>query len=159
MNKEELFPLVNKHGEVTGSATRGECHSGSMLLHPVVHLHLVTEQGCIYLQKRSKNKTIQEAIEREAREELGIDISVLSLNAVKPYIFQSDREQELINTFIAIVPQNININPDAEEIETGRFWQLSEVDKTIGKGILTPNFEQEYLHIKQNLLNILPTAK
>ena len=50
MNKEELFPLVNKHGEVTGSATRGECHSGSMLLHPVVHLHLVTEQGCIYLQ-------------------------------------------------------------------------------------------------------------
>ncbi len=178
MNKEELFPLVNKHGEVTGSATRDECHSGSMLLHPVVHLHLVTEQGCIYLQKRSKNKdiqpgkwdtavgghvdfgeTIQEAIEREAREELGIDISVLSLNAVKPYIFQSDREQELINTFIAIVPQNININPDAEEIETGRFWQLSEVDKTIGKGILTPNFEQEYLHIKQNLLNILPTAK
>ena len=59
MNKEELFPLVNKHGEVTGSATRGECHSGSMLLHPVVHLHLVTEQGCIYLQKRSKNKDIQ----------------------------------------------------------------------------------------------------
>ena len=103
--------------------------------------------------------TLFRSIEREAREELGIDISVLSLNAVKPYIFQSDREQELINTFIAIVPQNININPDAEEIETGRFWQLSEVDKTIGKGILTPNFEQEYLHIKQNLLNILPTAK
>ncbi|MFI3240350.1 MAG: NTP pyrophosphohydrolase, partial [Bacteroidales bacterium] len=34
---EELLPLVTEQGEIIGAATRRECHSGSMLLHPVVH--------------------------------------------------------------------------------------------------------------------------
>ena len=38
-NKEERFPIVDEEGRVVGSATRGECHNGSRLLHPVVHLH------------------------------------------------------------------------------------------------------------------------
>ncbi len=38
-NQQEIFPLVDEEGKVVGSATRGECHSGSKLLHPVVHLH------------------------------------------------------------------------------------------------------------------------
>lgn len=40
-NSKELFPIVDEEGRVTGSATRGECHNGSRLLHPVVHLHVV----------------------------------------------------------------------------------------------------------------------
>lgn len=48
MNKEEIFPLVNSDGEVVGKATRSECHSGSMLMHPVVHLHVMKKgDGCI----------------------------------------------------------------------------------------------------------------
>ena len=39
-NQQELFPVVDADGQVIGSATRGECHSGSKLLHPVVHLHV-----------------------------------------------------------------------------------------------------------------------
>ena len=39
-NQEEIFPIVDEEGRVIGSATRGECHSGSHLLHPVVHLHV-----------------------------------------------------------------------------------------------------------------------
>ena len=38
-NSEEIFPVVDAAGNVVGKATRGECHGGSMLLHPVVHLH------------------------------------------------------------------------------------------------------------------------
>ena len=38
--KEELFPLVDEAGNVVGSATRKECHSGTFWLHPVVHLHV-----------------------------------------------------------------------------------------------------------------------
>ena len=37
---EELFPVVDETGKVVGKATRKECHSGSMILHPVVHLHV-----------------------------------------------------------------------------------------------------------------------
>lgn len=170
LNTKELFPVVNERGEIIGNATRSECHSGSMLLHPVVHLHIVTAQGEIYLQKRAANKdiqpgkwdtavgghvdfgeTIQQALEREAREELGINISDFDITAVKPYIFQSDRERELVNTFVALADSDINIYPDADEIESGRFWQFAEVDSAISTGLLTPNFEQEYTRIRQHL--------
>ena len=42
---EEIFPIVNEQGETIGAATRKECHSGSFLLHPVVHLHIFNSQG------------------------------------------------------------------------------------------------------------------
>ena len=44
-NSEELFPLVDEDGRVTGKATRGECHNGSRLLHAVVHLHVFNSKG------------------------------------------------------------------------------------------------------------------
>ena len=59
MNSEELFPIVDEAGNVTGSATRRECHGGSMLLHPVVHLHVNMPGAGLYLQKRSCDKDIQ----------------------------------------------------------------------------------------------------
>ena len=31
-NKEEMFPIVDEQGNITGAATRGECHNGSKLL-------------------------------------------------------------------------------------------------------------------------------
>ena len=38
-NQEELFPIVDEDGNITGAATRGECHSGTKLLHPVVQVN------------------------------------------------------------------------------------------------------------------------
>ena len=40
-NNQEMFPIVDEQGNITGAATRGECHSGSKLLHPVIHLHVL----------------------------------------------------------------------------------------------------------------------
>ena len=31
-NNQEMFPIVDEQGNITGAATRGECHSGSKLL-------------------------------------------------------------------------------------------------------------------------------
>lgn len=56
---EELFPLVNEQGELIGKATRAYCHSGSFVLHPVVHLHVFNAAGQLFLQKRAMNKDIQ----------------------------------------------------------------------------------------------------
>lgn len=53
-NNQEMFPIVDEQGNITGAATRGECHSGSKLLHPVVHLHVFNTQGDIYLQKTTR---------------------------------------------------------------------------------------------------------
>ena len=58
-NNEEMFPIVDEEGNITGAATRGECHNGSKLLHPVVHLHVFNSRGELYLQKRPDWKDIQ----------------------------------------------------------------------------------------------------
>ena len=44
-NQEEMFPVVDEEGNITGAASRGECHGGSKLLHPVVHLHVFNSKG------------------------------------------------------------------------------------------------------------------
>lgn len=164
-NSEEIFPLVDASGEVIGKATRGECHSGSKLLHPVVHLHVFNSAGDLYLQKRPDWKDIQpgkwdtavgghvdwgettdQALLREAYEELG-------LTGIKPkkllsYVFESDREKEYVNVYSTV--HDGEIRP-TDELDGGRFWTIAEIKAAIGQGILTPNFEQEI----QRLLTLL----
>ena len=108
-NSEEVFPVVDSAGKVVGRATRGECHGGSMLLHPVVHLHVFNSRGELYLQKRplwkdiqpgrwdtavgghvDYGETIAEALRREVREELGI--TEFTPEAVAVYEFRSEAD-------------------------------------------------------------------
>ena len=157
--KEEWFPLVNEEGETIGKATRKECHSGSKMLHPVVHLHIFNEAGDLYLQKRSMNKdiqpgkwdtavgghidygeTVEEALRREVREELGI--TAFTPQFITRYVFESTIEKELVNTFRTIY--NGEIKPDTEELDGGRFWSLKEIKSNLGQNVFTPNFEQEF---------------
>ena len=157
--KEEWFPLVNEEGETIGKATRKECHSGSKMLHPVVHLHIFNEAGDLYLQKRSMNKdiqpgkwdtavgghidygeTVEEALRREVREELGI--TAFTPQFITRYVFESAIEKELVNTFRTIY--NGEIKPDTEELDGGRFWSLKEIKSKLGENMFTPNFEQEF---------------
>lgn len=159
---QEYFPLVNEEGKTIGKATRKECHSGSKMLHPVVHLHIFNDNGDLYLQKRSMRKDIQpgkwdtavgghidygesveEALRREVREELGV--TVFSPIMITSYIFESAIEKELVNTFRTVY--NGPFNPDPEELDGGRFWAIDEILESIGKGIFTPNFENEFQSI------------
>ncbi len=160
---DEIFPIVNETGEVIGKKTRSYCHSGAKPLHPVVHLHILNRKGELYLQKRAMNKDIQpgkwdtavgghvrygESVEnaliREANEELGI--SGFSARKVLCYIFESAIEKELVNTHITIYDGEII--PDGDELETGRFWTISEIEQNLGKNIFTPNFEQEFIRLR-----------
>jgi isopentenyldiphosphate isomerase len=174
---EELFPLVNEQGDLIGKATRKLCHSGSFLLHPVVHLHVFNPAGQLFLQKRSLSKDIQpgmwdtsvgghvdfeetvafqasgsldspapwvlSALQREAREELGI----LNFEPifVFRYTFRSIYEYELVHTFFTVYDGSIVVDPI--EISEGRFWDRSEVLANLGKGVFTPNFEGEILRV------------
>jgi isopentenyldiphosphate isomerase len=156
---EERFPLVNGKGEVTGCAFRSECHNGSKLLHPVVHLHVFNKKGEILLQKRSMNKdiqpgkwdtsvgghvdygeTIEEALYREVREELGITSFVPRF--VCSYVFESEIEKELVYAYQTIVETPARFNPD--EIDEIRFWTREEIEQNRETGIFTPNFESEW---------------
>lgn len=157
--REEWFPLMNEEGETIGKATRKECHNGSKLLHPVVHLHIFNEAGDLYLQKRPMTKDIQpgkwdtavgghvdygetteEALRREVREELGI--TDFTPEFITRYVFESSIEKELVNTFRTTYTGEIT--PDPTELDGGRFWSQAEIQENLGKGLFTPNFEQEY---------------
>ncbi len=158
-NSNEIFPLVDEQGEVIGSATRGECHSGSKLLHPVVHLQVFNSRGEIYLQRRPAWKDIQpsmwdtavgghidygetpiQALMREAREELGI--TEFTPQFTMKYIFESPVERELVYSFTAIF--NGQIEP-SDELDGGRFWSIKQIKEAAANGgILTPNFVNEF---------------
>ena len=156
--QEEIFPIVNAEGEVIGSATRTECHAGTFILHPVVHLHIFNSAGELYLQKRVMTKKIQpgkwdtavgghvdygenvgDALLRETREELGV--VDFTPEFIMKYSFRSSVEAELV--YIYRCTYDGAFNPDPSEVDEGRFWTLDEIRNNIGKGIFTPNFESE----------------
>lgn len=158
-NLKEKFPIVDEEGCVIGSATRGECHNGSRLLHPVVHLHVFNTAGDIYLQKRPEWKEIQpgkwdtavgghmdygetpeEALRREVREELGI--TDFTPEFIGKYVFDSKRERELV--YVNRTIYDGPVRPSTEELDGGRFWTMAEIREAMGKDILTPNFESEF---------------
>lgn len=158
-NEQEIFPIVDENGSVIGSATRGVCHSGSMLLHPVVHLHVFNSKGEIFLQRRPDWKDIQpgkwdtavgghvdygetpeDALRREVHEELGITNFVSEI--VDKYVFESNRERELV--YVSSTVYDDEINPSAEELDGGRFWSMQKIIDAMGKDVLTPNFESEF---------------
>ena len=156
-----MFPIVDEQGNITGAATRGECHNGSKLLHPVVHLHVFNSLGEIFLQQRPQWKDIQpgrwdtavgghidlgecvqDALQREASEELGIaPETTKDAEALTPYVFESERERELIYPFR--LTHDGPIQPSAET-DGGRFWSPQQLADNFGKDVFTPNFEQEY---------------
>lgn len=164
-NMSEMFPIVDEEGNILDAATRGKCHDGSKLLHPVVHLHLFNSHGELYLQKRPEWKDIQpgkwdtsvgghvdlgesveQALQREVREELGV--TEFMPISIAHYVFESDRERELVFVYKTVFDGDVS--PTAE-LDGGRFWTLREIKENIGKGVFTPNFESEFQRFESQL--------
>ncbi|MDR2692004.1 MAG: NUDIX domain-containing protein [Dysgonamonadaceae bacterium] len=156
---EEIFPLIDESGRVTGQATRSECHSGSKVLHPVVHLHVFNSQENLLLQKRAMNKDIQpgkwdtsvgghvnygesveDALYREVREELGMENFIPKF--LQSCVFESDVEKELVYSYKTVYDGLFKF--EKKEIDQIRFWSIPEIKNNLGKSVFTPNFENEF---------------
>jgi isopentenyldiphosphate isomerase/intracellular septation protein A len=165
--REEWLPLVNEAGEVTGRAPRPVVHNGSRLLHPVVHLHVISPQKTLLLQKRPLSKEIQPgkwdtavgghisagesletALKRETAEEIGLlDFSARFLRA---YHWEYEVENELVYVFISHDYKGVAVQSD--EVDELRFWTRKEIESNMGKGIFTPNLEHDFEMLKAEKL-------
>ena len=166
----EMLPIVLPNGEVVAQASRSWCHGNTRPLHPVVHLHIINRDGCIYLQKRAATKKllpnrwdtavgghvsygeyIQEALFREADEELSFhDFHPVLIDT---YINETDLERELAFVFATV--GNFELTPDNYEVSAGSYWSVGEIESSLGRGVFTPVFEAEYARYKDILQSLL----
>lgn len=167
---EEMLPVVEETGLVVGQASRETAHGTFKFLHPVVHLHIVNRDGELFIQKRSMKKkllpgkwdtavgghvdygeSLETALFRESLEELGFR----EYNPVylKSYVWETRQEKELVNVYATV--GNFDLEPCNEEVTEGRYWTMEEIESNLGKNVFTPNFEQEFLSVKDMLLALL----
>jgi isopentenyldiphosphate isomerase len=159
VSSSETFEIIDEEGRVIGLASRQACHGNPFLLHRVVHILVVNEEGQILLQKRSPDKDIQPnkwdtsvgghlqlgedydgAAERELREELGIEAR--SLLFLHEYLWRTAMESERVRAYHC--QHDGPFHPDPREILELRFWPIEKIRQHLGEGIFTPNFEEEF---------------
>lgn len=167
---EEMLPLIESNGLVYGQAGRSWVHSGVLVLHPVVHLHILDRYGRLYLQKRAMNKdllpgywdtavgghisygeTVPEALFRETAEELGL--TAFNPVFLEAYEYKTQRDREFV--FVHAMIGHPTLHPNVAEVSEGRWWSIPELEEAMGKDILTPNFQSEFARIKDKLLAML----
>jgi isopentenyldiphosphate isomerase len=156
---EEMLTLVTADDiRVIGPVPRSRVHGNPSLVHRSVHI-LVLGGGRLLLQKRSMRKdtqpgkwdtsvgghvgfgqTYEEAARREAEEELGIVPG--DLEFLYPSRIRNEVESENIHTYLHL--SEGPFRPEPGEIDEIRFWSRREIDEALGRGIFTPNFEEEY---------------
>lgn len=157
----EWFSIVDEDNRVIGKATREQCHNGSKLLHPVVHVHIFNSKKELLLQKRKLNKKIQpgkwdtsigghiqagesleDAIQRESLEETGVTIALDQLIPLDTYIWESEIEKELVFSYAYIYDGPIAFQES--EIDEVKFLSYNEINTLISEGGTTPNFVKEF---------------
>ena len=155
----ELFDIVDDSDRVIGTAPRRECHGNPALVHRAAHVLVFNRAGHLLLQKRSPFKDIQpgkwdtsvgghldpgenylEAAVREMYEELGL--SGLPLTFLYHSKIRNEIESENIATYLTCFDGPFTHSQ--REIDEIRFWTPGTIDQSLGSGIFTPNFEEEW---------------
>ena len=160
MDSEERLEIVNHRGEVIGHAPRSEVHGNPSMMHRVVHVLVINGKGDLLLQKRSQNKDVApgkwdtsvgghvamgedllSSSRREMYEELGVRGH--EPEYLYSYTHSNEYETELVATYRCLIEGDFSF--DREEIDEIRFWNFDEIREVMGKGILSDNFEHEFI--------------
>jgi isopentenyl-diphosphate delta-isomerase type 1 len=145
--QNEVFDVVNERDEVVGRESRSEVHRLG-LKHRAIHVLLTNSPGEVFLQKRSSTKDTwprawdssvsghldagedyYEAARREVREELGWELTE-PLTRIFKIDACEETGQEFVWVYRGEAEGPFNLHP--EEIESGRWFSVSEVEALIG---------------------------
>jgi len=156
---DEWLVRCDERGVPIGRERRSVCHRNSQIIHAVAHVTIVNSAGAMLLQKRSPAKDVEPgrwdtavgghlrpgeeaaaAAHREMREELGI--APARLAPAYQYLIRTRVESEFVHSFESA--HDGPFAPDPEEITEVRFWSAVEIASALGRGVFTPNFEEEY---------------
>jgi isopentenyldiphosphate isomerase len=159
---ELLTRVSDDDATVLGPVARRQVHGNPGLIHRAAHvLVLHPETGHLLLQKRSPGKdthpgqwdtsvgghvgfgqSYEEAALRETEEELGLKVEAADLEKLYLSRCRYESESENTATFLCVHAGPYAFNP--EEITEIKFWSRAEIEATLGTGVFTPNFEQEF---------------
>lgn len=169
---EELVDIVNENNEVIGKAKRGEAHKKG-LIHRALSVLALNAANQILLQQRSPGRSIhplswdlstsehvlagetyEEAGERSAREELGIEVKVKKVSGEslqKRKYKLKDRivyEYEIVCMLITFHEGPFKLDP--KEVYRVKFFSVEEIEEMIkNKTKFTPWFLDEWENVKQ----------
>jgi isopentenyldiphosphate isomerase len=157
---DETLIQVTEEDDVIGPVARSRVHGNPGLIHRSVHVLVLGPDGRLLLQKRSARKdtqpgkwdtsvgghvgfgqTYEEAARREALEELGLALDG-ELIYLYPSRIRNAVESENIRTFLRVSAGPFR--PEPGEIDELRFWSRSEIEASLGQGVFTQNFEEEF---------------
>ncbi len=158
--QEEVIEIVDIEGRTIGLRNRSEVHGDPSLLHKVVHVLVFNDAGQLLLQKRSMKKDVAPgkwdtsvgghvspgedlmvAALREMDEELGIASDFI--NPLYSHIFTSPDESELVFTYQCVHNGPFPFNP--EEIEEVAFWEMDDIRRALGCGLMSDYFESDII--------------
>jgi len=149
--QDEVFPVVNEHGEVIGTTTRGEAHRNRALIHPAIGIFVFNPRGELLLQKRSATKDLgpncwtisvgghvryggepKETAVREAEEEVGLTIPRDQLMLIGEILTATEIESEYWYLYRYDMPEEFPLKAHPDEVAELRFVSLKELRSMIG---------------------------
>jgi isopentenyldiphosphate isomerase len=117
-SSEEILDLVNENDEVIGQIRRGDAYAQGVTNFRVIDAFIRNSEGKLFIPRRHKNKkmfpnrldtsvgghvesgeTYEEALKKEAKEELNIDISLTSFRVLGKMTPHGDKTAAFITVF------------------------------------------------------------
>lgn len=151
----EKFDILNEYGEFTGkTASRDECHEKGYW-HRAVFAFIIDDKFNVLLQKRSSGKKLwpnrwdvtigghvnagefgRQALKRECREELGIDIQDDEIKYIVSTISVYNKDGYINNHFdeCYIITKNIDLKEltlQSEEVCDAAYFPIEDVIRMI----------------------------
>ncbi len=171
--EHEMIDEYNKLGEKIGVVDKEIAHRDG-LWHKAIHVWIINDKNEILLQYRCAEKKLYpnmwdtsfaghigagessiEAVIREGKEELGIDVDLEKLEFNDTMVEKVRYEQIVSNEFIDIyiLRQNVDINKIAlqkEEVSDAKYVTMDEFFKIVERGEICPH-KNIYMVLKEML--------